>query len=62
MVNLNNYSTRKDVESNIFEFIEVFYNKRRLHSYLDYLSPEEFEMDFINEFNTNAAQLNVHFL
>jgi len=27
----------------IFEFIETFYNCKRLHSFLDYNSPMEFE-------------------
>jgi len=26
----------------IFEFIEIFYNRQRLHSSLDYLSPVDF--------------------
>lgn len=28
----------------IFDFIEVFYNRKRTHSYLGYVSPEEFEV------------------
>ncbi|MCA0453601.1 MAG: IS3 family transposase [Chloroflexi bacterium] len=27
----------------VFEFIEVFYNRHRLHSSLDYRSPADFE-------------------
>jgi transposase InsO family protein len=29
--------------TSVFEFIEVFYNRQRLHSSLDYLSPAEYE-------------------
>jgi transposase InsO family protein len=29
--------------STCFEYIEVFYNRRRRHSNLSYLTPEEFE-------------------
>ncbi|WP_457747386.1 IS3 family transposase [Sulfurimonas sp.] len=27
----------------MFEYIEMFYNSKRRHSYLDYISPNEFE-------------------
>jgi putative transposase len=37
------FESRKEASSNIFEYIEVFYNRQRLHSTLGYLSPEQFE-------------------
>lgn len=37
------YSTMEELDHNITEFIEEFYNRERLHSALDYLSPVEFE-------------------
>ena len=37
------YATMEDLEQHIGEFIEQVYNKVRLHSALDYLSPEQFE-------------------
>jgi transposase InsO family protein len=37
------YRTRAEARASVFEFIEVFYNRQRLHSTLDYLSPTEFE-------------------
>lgn len=37
------WSSRVQLQSAIFEFIEVFYNRQRRHSSLNYLSPEEFE-------------------
>lgn len=37
------FSTRESAEMAIFEYIEVFYNRVRLHSALEYRSPEEFE-------------------
>lgn len=39
-----NYKTRKDAITSIFEYIEVFYNRERLHSTLNYMSPTEFEI------------------
>ena len=37
------YATRAQARHRIFDYIEVFYNRVRRHSYLGYLSPEEFE-------------------
>ena len=37
------YPSRKDASSSIFEYIEVFYNRQRLHSTLGYICPEEYE-------------------
>jgi len=37
------YETRQQAQAEIFEYIEVFYNRQRLHSSLGYCSPAEFE-------------------
>ncbi|RJF73667.1 hypothetical protein D3875_10700 [Deinococcus cavernae] len=37
------FSTRQEAEQEILSFIEIFYNRQRLHSSLGYLSPAEFE-------------------
>ena len=37
------YKTRAEARASVFEFIEVFYNRQRLHSTLGYCSPAEFE-------------------
>jgi transposase InsO family protein len=37
------YATREDATQDIFEYIEVFYNRRRRHSTLGYHSPAEYE-------------------
>ena len=44
LVHDRNYKTRLSARKDIFEYIEVFYNRQRRHSYLDYLSPVEFEL------------------
>ena len=37
------YKTRREAMSSVFEWIEVFYNRQRLHSTLGYVSPECYE-------------------
>ena len=37
------YYTKEKTEQLIFEYIEVYYNRKRLHSALGYKSPEEYE-------------------
>ena len=37
------YRTREEARRDIFEYIEVFYNRERLHSSLGYLSPTDYE-------------------
>jgi putative transposase len=37
------YRTKLDAQQSIFEYIEVFYNRQRRHSYLGYVSPAEYE-------------------
>jgi transposase InsO family protein len=43
LIHRERFKTRKEAEMSIFEYIEIFYNKNRLHSALGYLSPQEFE-------------------
>ena len=43
------YRDRADLEAHIGEFIERYYNRRRLHSALDYRSPEQFERSLLGQ-------------
>jgi putative transposase len=43
LVHHEHYATREQARRSIFEYIEVFYNRKRLHSSLGYVSPETFE-------------------
>ena len=37
------FATRARAKAQVFEYIEVDYNRDRLHSTLGYVSPEQFE-------------------
>ena len=43
LVHLEHYATRQQARQSIFDYVETFYNRRRLHSSLGYVSPEAFE-------------------
>jgi len=42
-VAFKNYRTREAAKQDIIEWIEMFYNSKRRHSYLGYVSPREYE-------------------
>jgi putative transposase len=46
LIHLQNFATREDAKTTIVEWIEVFYNRQRLHSTLNYCSPVQFEQDY----------------
>lgn len=46
-VYINEYETFEDAYKNIKHFIDLVYNKKRLHSGLGYVSPEEFEKEVL---------------
>ena len=46
LVYLENFKTRNEARREIFDYIEVFYNRWRMHSSIDYQTPEEFEETF----------------
>ncbi len=42
-VNRVRYRTRDEARADLFEYIEVFYNRKRRHGYLGNVSPADFE-------------------
>ena len=49
VVNRLEFPSRQAAKTAIFEYLETFYNTRRLHSSLGYRSPAEFEEDRMEE-------------
>jgi putative transposase len=52
---LRHYTTRQEARDDVIDYIEMFYNSRRKHSYLGYVSPNEFEKLAV------VASLSVYF-
>lgn len=42
-VSWRSYQTREEAKRDIVHYLEMFYNSKRLHSYLGYVSPRQFE-------------------
>jgi len=42
-VHHNKYQTREQAKASVFEYIEMFYNRKRRHSYIGQLAPMQFE-------------------
>jgi putative transposase len=45
------YATREEAKADIFEYIEVFYNRKRLHSTLGYVAPQTYLQNWISSQN-----------
>lgn len=54
----NEYRDLEDLRANIEEFIERYYNPRRLHSALGYRPPEEFERESRTEVPSTSATMH----
>ena len=52
------YDTREQAKQSIFEYVEVFYNRKRLHSTLGYCSPMNFEKKWDQQ--KEVSFLSVH--
>ncbi len=48
LTDLGRFATRQAARTAVFEFIEVFYNRQRLHSSLGYRSPVAYEADYFS--------------
>ena len=48
-VQWRNYQTRYEAQQDILEYISMFYNGSRLHSYLGYMSPNDFERQILEQ-------------
>ncbi len=43
-INRTRYRTREEARADVFDYIEVFYNRKRRHGYLGNISPVDFEV------------------
>lgn len=55
LLNRDAWPTRQDLKTAIFEYIDVFYNRRRRHSALGYRSPEDYERRWRLEHEVSAT-------
>lgn len=55
LVRRTTWKTRRELSSEVFQYIEVFYNRERRHSTLGYLSPEQYERTTTNNERTNTT-------
>ena len=56
MVSRETFESRKDASLAVFEWIEVWYNRKRRHSALGYVSPEAFEKQHEKQHETRKRE------
>jgi len=50
------YPTRADAEADLFQYIAVFYNRRRRHSSLGYCSPNQYLLDWLSKHHDQQSK------
>ncbi|MFV2005658.1 MAG: IS3 family transposase [Gammaproteobacteria bacterium] len=46
LIYAENYKSIETAKAGIFEYIEIFYNRQRRHSAIDYMSPNDYEQQY----------------
>jgi putative transposase len=46
LIHRRQWRNRNELRSALFEYVELFYNRRRMHSSLDYRTPAETEQEY----------------
>jgi putative transposase len=54
LIHLETYQTRKQAQKRIFEYIEYFYNRNRIHSSIGYVSPSQHERMYYKQLQKSA--------
>lgn len=49
MIHHERFRTRQEALDQLFDYIEVFYNRKRIHSAAGFKSPEKFESEFLEK-------------
>ncbi len=44
-IHWRHYPTRRAAQQDVLQYISIFYNSQRLHSYLGYKSPNQYELE-----------------
>ena len=47
-IHWRHYQTRFSAQQDVLQYISMFYNSHRLHSYLGYKSPNQYEVEIEN--------------
>ena len=55
-LDLGSMNTREQTALEIFEFIECCYNRKRIHSTLGYISPEEHELHWKTKYSSGIRK------
>jgi putative transposase len=55
LIHGRSWPTKAELRTEVFEYIEIFFNRRRRHSTLGYLSPVQFENSSLGDGDAGLA-------